>query len=184
MNMYRNLVWAAAAILALAPLEARATTQSFSFETNDATIIVSGDVTISDTLNSIGGYDVTGISGTVNGSAITGLVANPNQPNSSVDSSGSWIYDNVVYSSGPWVDNSGLLFESDGYRYNFFSSGVGYILSSFNPAANYNPGKVVNGVTVATVPETATWLMMGLGFAALGAARRRASHGDSRAAFA
>ncbi|HKN28942.1 MAG TPA: hypothetical protein VJY34_14070 [Roseiarcus sp.] len=65
--MYRKLMWAAAAALALAPSEAQATTLAFSFETTDARFSVSGDLTIANTLDSAGGYDVTGISGTVSG---------------------------------------------------------------------------------------------------------------------
>jgi MYXO-CTERM domain-containing protein len=96
MNMYRKLMWAAAAVLALAPLEAQATTQVFSFETDDTTFGVSAE----------------------------------------------------------------------------------------NPAGNYNRGQVVGGFAVASVPGTATWLMMGLGLAALGAAGRRPRRRDSRSAFA
>ena len=66
-KMVRKLVWAAAAILALAPLEAGAATLAFSFETQDGVFSGSGDLTISNSLDSAGGYDVTGISGTLSG---------------------------------------------------------------------------------------------------------------------
>ena len=113
--MVRELLSAAAAALALAPFEAHATTMVFSFET--ATFSVSGDVAVSDTLDSIGGYDVTGISGAVsgpNGGAITTLIANPTRP--AAYGNGSRVYDTVVFSSGPWVDGSGLLFATGGAR--------------------------------------------------------------------
>ena len=184
--MYRKLACAVAAALALAPIEAQAKILAFDFDTADGALAVSGDLTISDTLDSAGGYDVTGISGTVsgpNGGSIA-LVANPIQPASSLDSSGRWIYDNVVFSSGPWVDNLGLLFSAGGFSYNLYNSGWTYYLSSSNPAGNYNPGEVVGRLTVSTIPESATWLMMGLGFAALGLAGRAASRGDRMAAFA
>ena len=184
-KMTRKLAWAAAAILALAPLEAEAATLAFSFETQDGVFSGSGDLMVSDTLDSAGGYDVTGLSGTLSGpggGAMT-LVANPLQPTTSTDSTGSWYYDNVVSASAPWFDLSGLLFEAGGYEYNLFASASDYILSSRNPAGSYNPGQVVDRLTVASIPEPATWLMMGVGFAALGFGGRRASRGD-RAAFA
>ena len=66
-KMTRKLAWAAAAILALAPLEAEAATLAFSFETQDGVFSGSGDLMVSDTLDSAGGYDVTGLSGTLSG---------------------------------------------------------------------------------------------------------------------
>jgi hypothetical protein len=174
MNMFRKLACSAVTVLALSLPPAEAKTLAFNIETADGVFDVSGDLTTSDTLDSAGGFDVTGISGTVsgpNGGSIA-LAPNSNQPAASLDNSGSWIYDNVVFSSGPWVDNSGLLFAAGGYDYNLYSDGLVYYLSSFNPAGKYNPG-AVGRLTVSSIPESATWLMMGIGFAALGAARRR-----------
>jgi hypothetical protein len=174
MNMFRKLACSAATVLALSLLPAEAKTLAFNFGTADGVFDVSGDLTTSDALDSAGGFDLTGISGTVigpNGGSIA-LAPNPNQPAASLDSSGSWIYDNVVFSSGPRVDNSGLLFAAGGYDYNLYSSGLVYYLSSFNPAGKYNPGEV-GRLTVSTIPESATWLMMGIGFVALGALGRR-----------
>ncbi len=182
--MSRKLMWAAAAVLALAPFEAQATTLAFRFETQNAPFTVTGELTISDALGSAGGYDVTGISGTVsgpNGGAITSLVTNPSAP--SADDDGSWVYDNVVFPSGPWVDASGLLFAAGGHDYNLYSERWIYYLSSFNPAGNYDPGETLGRLSVMNMPEPATWLMMGLGFAALGAAGGRSSRRDCRTAF-
>jgi hypothetical protein len=173
-NMFRKLACSAATMLALSLLPAQAKTLAFDFETADGLFDVSGDLMTSDALDSAGGFDVTGISGNLrgpNGGSIA-LAPNPSQPAASLDSSGSWIYDNVVFSSGPSVDNSGLLFAAGGYDYNLYSSGLVYYLSSFNPAGKYNPGEV-GRVTVTTIPESATWLTMGIGFVALGAWGRR-----------
>ena len=128
---------------------------------------------------------MTGISATVAGpnGGSAALVMNPDRPAAGLDSSGSWIYDNVVFSSGPWVDNAGLLFSAGGFGYNLYSSGLVYYLSSSNPAGNYDPGER-GRLEFSAIPESATWLMMGLGFAALGAAGRAASRGDRLAAFA
>ena len=184
MKMYRKLMWAAAAVLALAPFEAQATTLAFRFETQDAQFTANGALTISDALDSAGGYDVTGIGGTVsgpNGGAITGLVTNPSAP--SADDDGSRVYDNVVFPSGPWVDASGLLFAAGEHDYNLYSKRWMYYPSSFDPAQNYNPGDILGRLSVMNIPEPATWLMMGLGFAALGAAGGRSSRRDCRTAF-
>ncbi len=183
-KMVRKLVWAAALILALAPLSAGAATLAFSFETQDGVFSGSGDLTISNSLDSAGGYDVTGISGTLsgpNGGAMT-LVANPNQPAASTDNSGSWYYDNVVYTSGSWFDNAGLLFTAGIFEYNLFTVGSDYILSSHNPQGSFS-GQAVDRLTLTAIPEPATWLMMGLGFVALGLGGGRAAR-RNRAAFA
>jgi len=183
MKMYRKLMWTAVAVLSLAPFEAQATTLPFRFETQNAQFTVTGELTISDALDSAGGY-VTGVSETEsgpNGRAITGLVTNPSAPFAYGD--GSWVYDNVVFPSGPWVDASGILFAAGGHDYNLYSKGWIHYLSSFNPAGNYNPGETLGRISVASIPEPATWLMMGLGFAALGAAGGRSSRRDCRTAF-
>ena len=184
MKMYRKLMWAAAAVLALAPFKAQATTLAFRFETQNAQFTKTGELTISDALDSAGGYDVTGIGGAVsgpNGGAITGLATNPSAPSAYDD--GSWAYDNVVFPLGPWVDASGLLFAAGGHDHNLYSEGWIHYLSSFNPAGNFNPGETLGRLSVTNIPEPATWLMMGLGFAALGAAGGRSSRRDSRTAF-
>jgi len=180
MKMYRKLMWAAAAVLALAPFEVQATTLAFRSETQNAQFTATGALTISDALDSAGGYDVTGIGGTVggpNGGAIAGLVTNPGAP--SADDDGSRVYDNVVFPSGPWVDASGLLFAAGGHDYNLYSKRWIYSLSSFNPAGN----DILGRLSVMNIPEPATWLMMGLGFAALGAAGGRSSRRECRTAF-
>ena len=188
-KMYRKWMWAAAAILAVAPLEAEAATLAFHFETDDAAFVVSGDLTVSDALNAVGGYDVTGIAGTVagaNGGPITGLIANPNQPGPTTDNTNSWLYDNVAYTSGPSLDDDGLLFTAGGgassYIYNLFFDGSFYQLSSRNPGGNYY-GET-GQVAMWAVPEPSTWLMMGLGFAALGLSGARTARRESRTAFA
>jgi hypothetical protein len=158
------------AVLALVPFEAQATTLAFNFGTADAQFSVSGDAT--------------GISGTAsgpNGGAITDIETNPSEPAAHNDGS----CDNIVFPSGPWVDNLGLLFTAGGYGYNnsLYSEGWTYYLSSFNPAGNHNPGEVSGHLTIATIPEPATWLAVALGFAALGAAGSRSSRRDRWVAF-
>src|SRR5260370_38615956 len=52
-------------------------------------------VEIADALNAVGGHDVTGISGQVDGDATTGLIANPGQPFAS-DSAAGWRTNDTV----------------------------------------------------------------------------------------
>lgn len=149
-------------------------------------------VEIADALNAVGGHDVTGISGQVDGDAITGLIANPGQPWASYSADGWFIYDNVVWPGGaPVLSNPGLFFSgASGDEYNFFSdnastyemyearAGVGYVAHSVGiitaterPLAHDfgapGPGEVV-GVT-----EPAAWAMMIIGFGGIGTVLRR-----------
>jgi PEP-CTERM motif-containing protein len=174
MMIHRQLLWAGA--FALAPFSAHAGMIAFDFDTQDGLYRIYGDLTVSNTLDSVGGYDVTGISGTVvgaGGGAITGLIANPTRPD--YYDNGSWIYDNVVFATPPNVDYWGVLFAAGGYDYNVYSVGsVGwtYYLSTNNPGGNFW-GEPIGSATVTSIPEPATWLMIGLGLAGLGLAGLR-----------
>lgn len=143
---------------------------------------------VSDTLNAVGGYDVTNVSGHVDADAITGIIHNPSQPFTSYSPDGWFIFDNVLWpDNGPVVSNPGLFFSgASGAEYNFFSDdattyelytawpGVGYGdhsvgVISLAEAPPSNPfSDLGNGV-----PEPATWTMMILGFGAVGATMRR-----------
>ena len=106
---------------------------------------------------------ITDITGTFNGSAITGL-ASPFGAN------------NLFYANGPsFVDGSGLGFlTAAGTSVNLFfqSSGAGsYRINTVNP---FTSSFVTASATVAAavVPEPATWAIMLLGMAAVGAFMR------------
>jgi PEP-CTERM motif len=129
-------------------------------------------------LDAAGGYDVTSITGEVDGETITGLIANPDQPFASYSSDGMFIFDNVFYAdSSPVLSNPGLFFSgASGDEYNLFSdnatqyelykatSGVGYQANSVGVLAYRDP---------PSIPEPATWMMMILGFGSIGALLRR-----------
>jgi hypothetical protein len=144
-------------------------------------------VQISDTLNAVGGHDVTGISGQVDGDAVTGLIANPGQPYASYSADGWFIYDNVVWPGGaPMLSNPGLFFSgASGDEYNFFSdnastyemydarAGVGYVAHS---VGTLEASQLVRDITFndgVSVPEPAAWTMMIVGFGGIGAVLRR-----------
>lgn len=160
-----------------------AATYDFNFSTTDSVFAVSATISTADTLNSVGGYDILSISGTIYGAGggTIALEPNPLQPLPYANA-GVW-YDNVYFSgAAPVVDDYGILFTAGGYDYNLYAAGpTAYYLSSDNPAGNYNPGSaVVFGEAVRTdavsgVPEPSTWALTLLGFGGLALAARRRS---------
>jgi len=175
---------AATAMFAL-PGSAQAGTFLLDYVSNGAAPLTANlTVTTSDVLNSVGGYDVTGISGNVSGDAVTGLVANPDQPNAHYSADGWFIYDNVYYPGAPSVSYWGLLFTSAAHEYNLFSdNATTYELYQATPGVGYTQNSV--GSLFATpvhlghdqnstgaVPEPASWLTMAVGFGLLGGALR------------
>jgi hypothetical protein len=102
--------------------------------------------TTSDTLNAVGGYDILGMHGDVNGDAITGVEANPNQPHLSLSATRAWNFDNVLYNSGPLLSTDGVVFTTiGGLEYNMWSDGgTKYTLKSVQQAVGTN-GKHASG---------------------------------------
>jgi PEP-CTERM motif len=164
--MSRKTLLAGAAALMMVPVAAEARTVAFDFETENGVFAVSGELALSDTLNSLGGYDVTGISGTVagpKGGTIDGLAKGKNLGS----------YDDTLFTADPVFDGAGLLFDAGPYKYKISSvfNGAGWIyeLSSNNPKGGFPAA----GTLVAGVPEPSTWVMLGLGFAGLSMVGRR-----------
>ncbi|WP_240047704.1 PEPxxWA-CTERM sorting domain-containing protein [Sphingomonas panacisoli] len=126
-------------------------------QTGSATITTSDALTMS-SQNRLG-YVITGISGMLNMSAITGL-------------SGFQGSDNYFYTTDSFVDGSGLGFTTAGgtsASLYFASAAQKYQLTSVSP---FTTGYVAATATPA-VPEPATWAMMLIGFGAVGGALRR-----------
>jgi hypothetical protein len=150
----------------------------YDFDFKSVSYEVKGQFTTSKTLDSLGGYNITGITGYVNGlngGKITGLEVNPNQPFTSTTQNGKWFYDNVYFKNTVFLDNPGVAFYAKGYEYNLYSLGRDFYLSTNNPAGSYNAGSL--GVATSGVPEMSTWVMMLFGFGSLGffGARRQAA---------
>ncbi len=150
---------------------AQAAVYDFTFETTSGSpFTITGQVFTANTVDLLGGYDITAISGYVSGvggGSIIGLVPNTNPPNQATSADGQFYFDNVAYISAPYLDNNGILFTAGSYEYNVYSTGSNtYYLSSWNPNGNYNPGQP--GTLVAGVPELSTWALMLAGFAGLG----------------
>lgn len=129
------------------------------------------DVTFSDALNAVGGHDITAISGTVIGSAITSLFANPNQPYDWLTADGLFSYDQVFRDVG-YAGNLGwMVGTASGIEYNLFATGDGtYTLAGGQGDHYINVS--VGRLDAAAVPEAATWAMMLAGFGMVGFAMR------------
>ena len=158
-----------AAIMALASTApASAAMYDFSFSGSGTT--GTGVFTTSDTtsLNARGGYTafaITSITGTLNGSAITGL-------------SGFQGSDNLYYTTGPaFLDGSGVGFTSAaGQSASLFyqDSAQSYRITTVSPfAAGFV--SATSSPAAGAVPEPASWAMMLSGFGLVGAGLRRST---------
>jgi hypothetical protein len=135
----------------------------------------SGSFTITGTQNANGSVSVTGITGTFDGSTITGLTK--------IDGSDQLIFPNT--NGAPFVDANGLGFSLAG----------GVSLDMFAPGGSTLADKLADEGVVeltgtlrnsfeaitltAAVPEPSTWVMMILGFCGLGFMAYRRKQGGS-----
>ena len=136
--------------------------------------------TTSDTLNAKGGYDILSLAGDVNGDAIVGLTANPDQPEISTSTDTLFYYDNVFYSADAPVDLSGILFTTaSGLEYNFWVDTAYHLDSAVETAPGTwsygvaSIGYIGDGTPSSALPEPTGWAMMMVGFGLAGAAMRR-----------
>lgn len=155
----------AAGVAALFATSASAATFVFNFSGSGQS--GSGTLTTDDNTIASRGFTaqaIVGITGTYNGSAITGL-----QP-------GLFGANNLYYLTGPsFVDGSGLGFRTAaGNQVNLFyqDSAPSYRVNTLNPFTSAFV-TASSAPQAAAVPELGTWTMMMLGFGALGFAIRR-----------
>ncbi len=159
----------------LGALPASATTYDVTF--TGLNFDLSAVITTANSLDALGGYNITGISGTVTGpssGAITGLLSNPNQPNQGTYYAGSygWNYDNVLFSGSVPFDNNGMLFSfGTDVLANLYSVGSSFYLSVDNPGSFWNPGDLgtlsVSDPPATPLPAALPLLATGLGLVGL-----------------
>jgi hypothetical protein len=167
--MLKKALCLAALAAGCSAMPAQAAQYMFSFTTNEVLlgnpsgVIGSGIFTTSDTAMTIGGqtaFAITGITGSVNGLAITTPV---------LASYGNY------FTTGPnFLDGSGVKFNlTGGGRVDFFnqSSNGRYRVNSFSPGGSYYV--TATSSPVAAVPEPTSWAMFIGGFALLGTAAGR-----------
>ena len=157
---------------------ASAATFLFSYSGTNATngaFTATGTITTTNTTTTVNGrqaYTITGITGTRNGSAITGLIA------AGTDFGGVPI-DDYLYATGPYLTDAGFGFSVAGttnlFNPYYFDGAYQEYVRTAAGADFQNTSGVTFTLTAVTagVPEPATWAMMLVGFGAIGGALRR-----------
>jgi hypothetical protein len=170
----------------LGTLPAQANTYGVAFD--GANFDLNAVITTLSTPDSLGGYDITNIQGSVTalnagvtGGTITGLAPNP-LPSGTPPAQGTyydsnglgWNYDDVLFTNGqPVFDNNGPLFSfqtSGGIDIlaNLYSVGSQFYLSVDNPTGLWNPGDPGTlQVSATPVPAALPLFATGLGAAGL-----------------
>ncbi len=130
---------------------------TYTYQFTDATgqiddITVTVDPTAGDPTGTGQSYDVTSITGTIDGVAITGAVGTGGGQQTSPD--GKWYYDNEIFAtrcggidgSVDGIDNAGLLFTgANGIEYNLYSQDGSLVLGTYDSST---------GSLVASSPTT------------------------------
>jgi hypothetical protein len=165
--MRKSLITMIAAML-FGVSTASATVYRFSFDSSDAELTATGQITV-DTAG-----EVTGVSGVISGltnQTISGVAANPGFPNPSYSPDGSFIYNNLYYPIGMTFDINGLLFvtaENPGGYWNLWGNSAGNY-SLWESVGSYNyPIEESGSLSLTATPEPSTWALMLFGFAGLG----------------
>ena len=131
---------------------------NFNFTSFDGTFTVTGQLNTANALDAVGGYDVTGIAGSVvgpNGATISSLINNPNSSAESISPDGVFIYDNVLLANGsPSLDYGGVLFTSNGLEYNiFYQNGNYQLIETLSPHGTAYSGQS-GSFTISAVPAS------------------------------
>jgi hypothetical protein len=146
-----------------AALPAKASTIDYAFKFTGA-FSGNGDILVNSTKDSLGGYDILGISGAISGptsGTITNLDTAPGTPNATglfTDpvTGKQWSYNDVFFTGGVPFDNNGVLFNfGNHYVGNIYSIGTQLFLSVSQPSAFFSPGAEIQ-LTVAQTPLPAS----------------------------
>jgi hypothetical protein len=162
-------------------LPAKASTLDYAFKFTGTAFSGSGDIFVNSTKDSLGGYDILGITGSILGptqGAITKLDTQPGTPNATgvftdPATGKQWIYNDVLFTSGVPFDYYGVLFSfGTNYIGNIYSIGTQLYLSVSKPGAFFDPGDSI-GLTVSQTPLPAALPMFLTGLGGLWCVLRR-----------
>ena len=171
----KTLALGFAAIAAIVSTPASAATFAFTFDTTStlfggAPQTIRGQFTTLDTAvdrSGQTGLQITGITGTINNVAISGLYDIPNNPYYYITSGSTFLDGSGVRFNAGAAQNIAFFHQDNVDPATYRVNGNGTI-SAFGPATSSRVA------ATGAVPEPATWLMMIVGFGAIGFAMRRA----------
>lgn len=170
----KKLTIGLAAVAAFAATPAAAAEFAFTFDTTSTlfggpTQTIRGVFTTSDTpVDRFGqtGLEITGIRGTLNDVAISGLFAIPGNPYYYITSGPTFLDGSGVRFNAGSATNIAF-FHQDGVDANTYRVNGNGTISAFGPATSSRLA------AAAAVPEPGTWAMMLIGFGGIGATMRR-----------
>jgi hypothetical protein len=148
------------ALFATLPANGSTLDYAFKFTGTGNAFSGSGDIFVSSAKDSLGGYDITGITGSINGptgGTITKLDTQLGTPNATglfTDpvTGKQWFYNDVLFASGVPFDYNGVLFNfGNQYVGNIYSIGTQLYLSVSQPGAFFDPGASIR-LTVSQTP--------------------------------
>lgn len=161
---------------------AQASTIDYAFNFTGSAFTGSGDIVVNSAVDSLGGHDILGISGTIGGptfGSITGLDTQPGTPNAiglytDPTTGKQWLYNDVLFTSGVPFNYYGVLFNfGNKYVGNIYSIGTQLYLSVSQPDTYFDPGDAIRlSMTVSQTPLPATALLFGSGLAGAALLRR------------